>query len=434
MTHFSRARLAPFGLAVFGVLVPTTFASPVQDTTVPGFTLGGSVPVGVYDACATLPDGDIVDFDGTTMQLLAPDGTLIRVLGTTSGSVFPSFVLPDPTSTYALIGESTSGGIYQADLGGAGAPLLAVVENNFDAVFEDAGHVLVSAARCMFGCGNRILRLDVSTGSTTLVARAQGPSGPLAIAANGDLYYGSIPTAFPPPPTSILVWTQAQLSSGVVQDETTAATFVQGIVPASSMHFDPVYGHLFVAEPVFNGTSGLFEYDKHGALVSNVIQSADYLSGVELLRTSGAGSFQAFQPDGVKLSYRGTNYNGGTSAIRGLRTHRPFGSTSGPGLSGPGPVTFSVRNAHPNASMLVIVGSASTYDPNERTYDTGTYLLHTGLDLHHVRRLSFVPTDAIGTGTFTFQNPGGLEGTLVLQALVRDPSGVFVGASTAAFN
>src|SRR5262249_32352683 len=155
----------------------------------------------------------------------------------------------------------------------------------------------------------------------------------------GDLYYGAIPPSYPPPPTSILVWTQAQLASGVVQDETTAATFVQGIVPPSSMRFDPVYGHLFVAEPVFNGTSGIFEYDRHGALVSNVLQSPDYLSGVELLRTSGAGSCQAFQPDGVKLGYRGTDYNGGTSEARTLRTHRPSGSTSGPGLSGPGPVT-----------------------------------------------------------------------------------------------
>lgn len=431
MKFLARASFAALGLAF---LAPISLASPVQDSTVPGFVLGGSQPVGAFDAYATLPNGDRVDFDGTTMQLLAPDGTLIRVLGTTSGPVFASFVLPDLTSTYALIGESSFGTIYKADLGGAGAPVLAVVQNNFDAAFEDSGHVLVSAARCTFGCGNRILRLDVQSGSTALVARVQGPSGPLALAANGDLYYGAIPASFPPPPTSILVWTHAQIASGVVQDETTAATFVQGIAPPSSMRFDPVYGHLFVAEPVFAGTSGIYEYDRQGTLVSNILQSADYLSGVELLPTSGPGSFQAFQPDGMKLCYRGTDYNAGTSEVRSLRTRRPFGSTSGPGLSGPGPVTFRVRNAYPNASMLVLVGARSSYNPNESTYDMGNYLLHTGLDLNHVRRLGSVPTDASGTGTFTFQNPGNLQGTLVLQALVRDPNGVVVGASTAAFN
>lgn len=431
MKLFDRPPLFALGLAC---LARSALASPVQDTTVPGFSPSGSHPVGVFDAYATLPNGDRVDFDGTTMQLLAPDGTLIRVLGTTSGSVFASFVLPDPTSTYALIGESSSGTIYKVDLGGAGAPVLAVVENNFDAAFEDSGHVLVSAARCMFGCGNRILRLDVLNGSTAMVARLQGPSGPIALASNGDLYYGEIPTAFPPPPTSILAWTRAQIQSGNVQDESTAATFVQGIAPPSSMRFDPVYGHLFVAEPVFGGTSSVAEYDRQGALVASVVQSPDYLSGVELLRIPGDGSCQAFQPDGVVLRYRGTDYNAGTSEIRDLAPHRPSASTSGAGLNGPGPVTFSVRKAYPNASMLVLVGARSSYNPVESTYDMGNYLLHTGLDLSHVRRIATVPTDANGTGTFTFQNPGGLQGTLVLQALVRDPNGVFVGSSTAAFN
>ncbi len=64
----------------------------------------------------------------------------------------------------------------------------------------------------------------------------------------------------------------------------------------------------------------------------------------------------------------------------------------------------------------------------------GNYLLHPGFNLQHVRRLTIVPTDGNGTGTFSFNNPGGWQGTLVLQALVRDPNGVFVGSSTAAFN
>jgi hypothetical protein len=312
--------------------------------------------------------------------------------------------------------------------------VIADIDYNFDAVFEDAGHVLVSAAVCSFGCGNEIRRLDLATGTTTLVATLTGPSGPLALAANGDLYYGSIPNAFPPPPTSILSWTHAQITSGFVQDETTATTFVAGVIVPSSMRFDPVYGHLVVAEPVFGGTSGIFEYDRQGALVANVVQSAEYLSGVELVRTAGDGSFQAFQPDGVKLVYRGTDYTAGTSEARTLRSKRPTGSTSGPGLSGPGSVTFSVRKACPNASMLVMAGHSNQYNPNESTYDMGNYLLHTGLNLQHVRRLTIVPTDSNGTGTFSFNNPGGLQGTLVLQALVRDPNGVFVGSSTAAFN
>jgi hypothetical protein len=312
--------------------------------------------------------------------------------------------------------------------------VIADLDFAYDAVFEDAGHALLSAAPCGFNCGNEIYRLELATGGLVRIGSMTGPSGPLALATNGDLYYGSIPDPYPPPPSPILRWTHAQLVSGMLLDDANATIFVPGIPPASSMRVDPVYGHLFVASPVYQGTSEIREFDPSGQLVASVIQSPDTLGGVELLRTQGPGSFQAFQPDGVKLLYRGTDYIAGTSEIRTLRTRRPFGSTSGPGLSGPGSVTFRVRAAFPNASLLVLVGLMSSYNPIESTYDGGTYLFHTGMDINHIRRLTLVTTDANGDGSFTFYNPGGLQGTRVLQALIRDPSGAFVGSSTAAFN
>jgi len=94
-----------------------------------------------------------------------------------------------------------------------------------------------------------------------------------------------------------------------------------------------------------------------------------------------------------------------TSEVRTLRSKRPWGSTTGPGLSGPGTVIFRVRNAHPSASMLVLAGSRSSYNPNESTYDMGNYLLHTGLNMQHVRRLTIVPTDANGPGASRSTTP-----------------------------
>jgi hypothetical protein len=419
----------------FLLVAPAALAfAPASDTTIPGLLPAGSHAVGTSDAYATLATGDRLEFDGVVIRLVADDGTLIQTYETLPFFVFPSFVRLDPTGTYALVGESTRGKIRRVDLAGTGAPVIADLDFAFDAVFEDAGHVIVSAAPCGFGCGSEFYRLDLASGSLASIGSLTGPSGPLAIAANGDLYYGSIPDAFPPPPSPILHWTQAQLANGTPLTDGNASIFVPGIAPASSMAFDPVYGHLFVAAPVYQGTSEVFEFDTHGQLVASVAQSLDYLSGVELLPTHGPGSFQAFQPDGVNLKYRGTDYIANTSEIRTLRTRRPFASMSGPGLSGPGAVTFRVRGAYPNASLQILVGLASTYNPNEQTIDTGTYLLHTGLDMAHVRRLTMVPTDANGDGTFTFQNPGGLQGTRVFQALVADPNGFFVGSSTAAFN
>jgi len=408
--------------------------APPADTTAPGFAFHRARHVGVYDAYATLPDGNRVQFDGSTVELVADDGTLIRVLATLPGPMFPSFVLPDPAGTYALIGESGRGRIYKTDLAGGGASILARLDYAYDAVFEDARHVLLTASPCAFGCDGEIHRLDVATGSLTRIGAITGPSGPLALSPDGDLYYGSVPTLFPPPPAPILRWTRAQLSSGVLLDEGNATTFVPAIPPASSMRFDPAYGHLFVASPVYQGTSEIREFGPEGQLVASVIQSPDVLGAIEVLPTQGAGSLQAFQPPGRELRYRGTDYIADISEIRALRPRRPFGSTSGPGLSGPGDVTFRVRAAYPHSAVLVLVGLSSDYSPIESAYDTGTYLFHTGMDVNHIRRLTLVPTDANGDASFTFHNPGSLQGTRVLQALVRDPTGVYVGASTAAFN
>jgi len=135
--------------------------------------------------------------------------------------------------------------------------------------------------------------------------RVDRTSGPLALAANGDLYYGSIPNAFPPPPTAILSWTHVQITSGIVQDETTAATFIPGIVVPSSMRFDPVYGHLVVAEPVFGGTSGLFEYDRQ-ARSSRTSSRAPNTSPASSSCARTGGLLPGVPADGVKLVYRGT--------------------------------------------------------------------------------------------------------------------------------
>jgi hypothetical protein len=94
-----------------------------------------------------------------------------------------------------------------------------------------------------------------------------------------------------------------------------------------------------------------------------------------------------------------------------------------------------VTGAHPNSSYLILAGPVGSYSPNESTFNQLTYLLHTGIPYDQIRRTGiFVPTDASGNGSFTYFNPGTLQGTRVLQALVKNAQGVFVGSSNAAFN
>jgi hypothetical protein len=419
------------------LLAPTAQALPLfqSDTISPGLAVEGPArSIGAYDAYATLPDGDRVVFDGLAVDLVRDDGTLVAVLGTASRYGYPAFVVPDPTHAYALVAESSGGKIRRVDLGGAGMTYLTHLDFAYDLVFEDGPSALVSAAPCGFGCGSEIDRVDLVTGAVTLVASVSGPSGPLARDADGNLYYGLQNVLTPPVPVPILRWTKAQVESGALLRESDATVFAPGLDAPSSMKFDPVSHHLIVADAPYYGTCRIREFTAAGQALGTLVESAIYLSNVEPEITSGPGSCQAFQPEGVALRFRRTDFQASTSEIRTLDAVRPQASMSGPGLSGPGAVTFHVAGAFPNASLIVVVGLKSTYDPSEPTYDLGTFLLHTGIDLHHARRLTTIATDARGVATFTFQNPGGLEGTRMFQGWILDPNGILVGTSTAVSN
>ena len=426
-----RFALSPLFLAFLATTAPAMPAA--SDTVFPGYAPQGEHSIGVYDAFAILPNRDRIVFDGSSIWREAEDGTFLQLLGTVPTPVYASFVLANPAATFALVGESTRGKIFLVDLGGAGFYTLADLDFNFDARFEDAGHALVSAAPCGFSCGNEIYRLDLATGVTTLLASVTGPSGPIALAANGDLYYGVNPD-YPAVTGSIVRWSAAQVSSGALLDEASAALLATGIVPVSSIEVEPVFGNLLVTQPVYGGTSRVAEYAPDGLFLGTVAESLEYLSGVSFQVTGGIGAFQAFQPEGVLLAYRATDYPAQTSAVRTIRTRRPRAFTSGPGLNGPGNVSFTVTGAQPNSSFLVLMGAASNYDPNETSYDFGHFLFHTGIPRTGIRRLGSVTTDAQGEGTFQFYNPGGLQGTRVFQAMIRDGNGLFVGSSTEAFN
>jgi hypothetical protein len=446
-------RIATLGAAAFAVLVPAASAQhgPLfghhdrghavfhgPDVTIVGFQLTGSQPIGPYDAYATLSSGERVDFDGIDVNLTADDGTVLAVLGSVPSYVYPSFVRVDAAETFALVGESLNGDIFKVDLGGAGMTTLANLGYNFDAVFEDAAHVLVSAAPCGFFCGSEIDRIDVTTGAKTLVAMLLGPSGPLARAASGDVYYSVQPPSYPPPDNtwSIIHWSHAQLTSGTVQTEASGTPFVTGLDGGSSLAFDAVYGHLFLTEAFYVGGGRLREFDASGQSVETVVTSDRYLSNLEFLYGPGPGSFQAFQPpNGVTLKFRSTDFSGaGDSNVLTDRPTRPIATMSGPGLTGPGQVTFQVTGAYPNATMLVLSSPIGSYDPMETAHDFHTFLFVTGMPINMLHHVATVPTNLGGIGTYTYMNPGDQQGTLVFQALIADSTGHFIGSSTAAFN
>lgn len=421
-------------LALAFLLVSPAHAT---DTLAPGFHTDSTHPFGIYDTYATLASGDRVTFDGSVVALETDAGSPIGTLYVLPSSVFGSFLLVDPSQSYVLLGESSHGIIYRIDLHGAGGAPLTQLDFNYDAVFEDAQHVIVSAATVCFGCGNQIYRVDVSSGIATQIADVLGFSGPLDVASNGDLYYCTQDPNFPPAPgsSSIVRWTSAQTHAGQVLTDTDATVFVGNLDGGASMRFEHVFHHLFLCETPFSSADKILEFDTAGNRVDEIVTTTNTLSSLEFLYGGGAGSFQAFQPAGVTLKYRSSDYSLGTSDILTVRPRRAVASTSGPGLTGPGNVTFLVTGAYPGASYFILAGPAASYVPVETGYDLHSYLFFTGIPFNQIRRTGInVTTDASGTGSFTYFNPGTLQGTRVLQALLRNPGGVFVGSSTAAFN
>ena len=417
------------------ILVLSPSFARATDAIAPGFGIDATHAYPTSDIYTTLPNGNRVTFDGLNVALETDSGTPLGTLGSIGAQAFGSFLVVDPTGTYVLLGENTTGAIYKVAFSG-GATLLADLDYNFDATFEDAAHVLVSAAT---GQGNDIYSIDVNSGLSTNIVHTGGYSGPIARASNGDLYYCTQDdSSFPAPPASsrILRWTNAQIHSGVLQSEGTASLFAAGLDGGSSMKFENVYGHLFVCEAPFVGTNRILEFDSAGTRVDEIVTTANTLSALEFFYGPGAASFQAFQPANVTMKYRSTDYNVTyTSSIVTVSPRRPLAAVSGPGLTGVGSVTFTVTGAHPNSSFFLLAGAIGVYNPIETAYNNGTYLFHTGIPYTSIRRTGInALTDANGTGSFTYYNPGNLQGTRVLQALIRDDHGAFAGSSNAAPN
>jgi hypothetical protein len=432
--------------AVLASPLPSS-AALAQDSCAPGLGFGAPRPIGPFDAYATLSDGTRVESDGLSVDHVAADGTLILHLGSYAFSVFPSFVLLAPDESFALVGESTNGFIDRFALDGSGRASVGNVFYNYDALWEDAGHVLVSADT-VGTFQNQIVRLDIASGATTLVAQLTGASGPIARRARtGELFVGLVDFT-QPNSDALLRYDAAQLSSGLVLLPSDAQVFASSLPTVASLRIDERYDvpgldfwRLFVAFAPFGSPSAIGCFTPGGARLPDLVTSPDSISNLELRRGSGPGCVGPWQPDaGEQLSYRGTQFcfpSCSTAEIRVLEPRRPQASIHGPGLGNPagGSVTVDIDGCPPNASVLLLSGPQSLFTPNEHTrVHPAGFLWHSGLAWTPLRRLVTLATDAAGHATFSYDNPGTFNGTHAFQALVRDVNGAFVGSSTCVLN
>lgn len=422
--------IAALALAVFA---PTlSFADTIgagygHDATV---TLSAGTTIGVHD---TLSNGNRVVYDGSQVWIENDAGAVLQVLAMTLFA-FPSFIEADPTQTFAVFGESSTGGLYKLALTPSAPAPLTTLALNYDLVYESANTALVSAAAA--GSGNEIYRVNLTTGATNMIAVVSGPSGPIAISGAGDLYYATQTFTFPTPAgaVSIIRWTASQIATGPFPlTEARASVFALNFDGGASMAFDPVFGNLFLSESVFGGTSSIVEIDRTGSVVGDVATSLETMGKVEMVDRPGNGACAAFQPAGRALKYRATNFGPSTtSKIVTLSPRRPqLTSVQNPNNT----MTCTLTGGWPNASGYVISGNVADYTSPETAYDLVKHLFWTGMPLNAIRRAGITfPTNASGNGSFTFSNPPGSQGLFVIQVFVTDPVGIYRGVSTTAFN
>lgn len=393
-------------------------------------------------AYGTLPDGSFVRFDGLDLELRAPDGGFVAHLGSVPGPVFPSFVRVHPSGGFALAGESSNGNVYRVDLPGGGVTLLANVFFNFDLAWDvDPGLAYVSAALDGFGGGNDVLRLDLVSGATTELAHVDGPSGPIAVDANGDLYYVTQYAGFDfPPPLAeqdLIRWTDAQLDGGVPLTEADATVLARGLDGGSSLSYDAESAYLYLAHVNFAGKPNeVYQLGSDGVLHDAVLTSPTYLSNVEAFGGPGAAILSAHQPADARLWVHNTDFATGRTERALVAPARPVATFDGPPSGQSGPATVTVEGAEPNAFVSVAVWSSQDELDDEQVSDLGWVApLFTAAPLGQLwRRTQPIRTDGQGRATFTYPQTPSMEGAFLFQTLVYDGGLNPLGSSTHVIN
>jgi hypothetical protein len=414
------------GLFVCALLAAAHVAA--ADTPTAGYQLAmQDAPVPFALTCS-LPDGDLVTFDGQNLDRWTASGAFVANLATLPSLLFVGSLSASPDGSLVVFGESSHGDLFVAQSDGSGFTPLVNLPFNYDSLWLSSNELIVSAAIGGWGTGNDLVRVIVSPPSATSIGHVDGASGPVALAPNGDLYYATQSDQPGPPPdsTDVLRWSAAQVLAGGLS-ELNAQTICAGFDGGSSLAFDPVVGRVYLAETNFGmGLNRIVRVASTPATSPTVVDGVSYISDLDLLPGGGLGSFDPWQPADGRL----LRYNAGFE-IGTLRPRRPVLVASGPGLTGPGLVTFTVHGGVPNGTMFMTACPQNFVLPSSAAYALPTFLLVTPFTLNQTRRgPSLVPLDASGKGSFNISNSGNLQGQYAWQFLVGDANGVFLGSST----
>ncbi len=408
MTNITTARFAlaaiaiPFAVAARAQQVPEGLGATAQ-----------ALPATTGLVLAT--PGGLVAFDGANVTLATP-GQPPQTLLQLPPLTFGSFLLQtDPA--HVLFGcTGSQDAVWLLPLQGP-APVqpLALVALNYDATALTPNLALVSARTGGFSAANNdLLVLDLTTGIVQPVALLPGASGPVATAANGDLYYATGSVTFPTPPglTQILRFRRPVLDAAILAAQVLgpaqAETVHVGLDSAGDLAFDDD-GDLVVVDWMNGLVTEISDVEGPAPWLAAPI--ADYSAAstspttVQFVPGAGAGVFEPFQPANGTLLVLETDFFS-TTRLRRVRGAPASLLATGASPHPVGPFDL-VTTAGPSLGIgLVAFDSSSTPGTISLSVPGFEQPLLWSASLLGAPALVPILFDASGAALLTVVNPG----------------------------
>lgn len=417
--------------------MPAALAAQAIPSPPPGFaapavfveaSFGGSVR-----GCVDAPPHGVVAALRNVVEL-RPDLVQRTAILTLATGIDVAFVAIDPFTGRVLAGELASGRVHSVDPATLATASFGGVANTFDAIAIGADELLVSANPTWPapGAASGVWHLGAGRAPRELL-RLIGPSGPLAIDADGNLLVAEIGAVVPPPPGAVRLLRvrgaalQRALGGGAALSMNDIDAIGGGWNGAYDLAVDDL-NRVHVSDPA----SSVVLHSAPGAFTptGTTIDVGAAYSGLHLQFAAHAGApFRPFQPP----EHAPALFIGASNWVRyellRLEPARPqLDVQPGPAV-GPGPLQLAVH-AGPASGFALLAATFGGAVPERVVASLEGVPIWLALPFGAPIAVQGFALDAGGNGGLALLHPGGFFATVDFQAVALGAPGSAAFGST----